>query len=410
MSKMALFIKYLENQRVKENQLKYYESWVVHFSKFCTDHDKDPYSPESLKSYSVYNEKTYETWQVDQAEQAVKYYLHWRSMQKNIANADSLPNRQALSDYILETKRVLRVQGKAFSTEQSYITYIKQFFEFTKKDTFTDQDIVQFISNKVVHDKVSKSTQNSALNALVFFFKYVLDQEVGDLSQSLRSSKKQSIPVYFTKEELKKIFNELEGTALLMAQVIYGGGLRHSEAYRLRVQDIDFETNQLRILCGKGDKDRLTVLPIKLIDKLKEHLENVRLLYESDRNSNLPGVHLPDALERKYPNAGKEWNWFWVFPSLNISLDPRSGLHRRHHIEKHFLGKELKKALNTAGIQKNAKIHSLRHSFATHLLENGYDIRTLQTILGHADIRTTEIYTHTMKLNKNNVRSPMDDL
>lgn len=410
MSKMSLFIKYLEKQRVKENQLKYYESWVVHFSKFCIEHNHDPYSPQSLKTYSIYNERRYEPWQVDQAEQAVKYYLHWKNMQNLDSRNEIVQNKQTLANYILETKRVLKIQGKAFSTEKSYITYIKQFFEFTKKDTFTDLDIVQFISNIVVEGNVSKSTQNSALNALVFFFKYVLDQEVGDLSQSLRSAKRQSIPVYFTKEELKKIFNELESTALLMSQVIYGGGLRHSEAYRLRIQDIDFETSQLRIIAAKGDKDRLTVLPGKIIDDLKAHLDAVRLLYESDRNSNLPGVYLPDALDRKYPIAGKEWNWFWVFPSLSISLDPRSGLNRRHHIEKHFLGKALKKAMYAAGIQKRAKVHSLRHSFATHLLENGYDIRTLQTILGHADIRTTEIYTHTMKLNKNNVRSPMDDL
>ena len=410
MSKMSLFIKYLQSQRVKENQLKYYESWVVHFSKFCIEHNHDPYSPQSLKTYSTYNEKRYEPWQVDQAEQAVKYYLHWKNMQNLDSRNEIVQNKQTLANYILETTRVLRIQGKAYSTEKSYITYIKQFFEFTKKDTFTDQDIVQFISNIVVEGNVSKATQNSALNALVFFFKYVLNQEVGDLSQSLRSARKPNIPIFYTKDEIKAIFSHLDGLALLMAQVIYGGGLRHSEAYRLRIKDIDFGTNQLRILGAKGDKDRLTVIPERIIDKLKEHLNAVRLLYEKDRNKDLAGVHLPNALEKKYQNAGKEWNWFWVFPSLSISLDKRTDTFRRHHIEKHFLGRALKKAMISAEIQKVAKVHSLRHSFATHLLENGYDIRTLQTILGHVDIRTTEIYTHTMKLNKNNVRSPMDDL
>ena len=410
MSKMSLFYKYLEGQNVKKNQLKYYESWVQHFSKFCIDHDNDPYSPQSLKTFRTYNEKSYETWQVDQAEQAVKHYLHWRSLQVHGSMSEKVHNNNQLNDYILETKRVLRVQGKAYSTEKSYITYIKQFFNFTKKDKFSDQDIIRYISYIVVNDKVSKSTQNSALNALVFFFKYVLNQEIGDLSQSLRSGRKPTIPVFYTKEEIKAIFDHLEGTGLLMAQVIYGGGLRHSEAYRLRIKDIDFSTNQLRILEGKGDKDRLTVISSSIIDKLKEHLECIRVLYEADRNSNLPGVYLPNALEKKYPNAGKEWKWFWVFPSLNISFDKRSRLQRRHHIEKHFLGRELKKAMISANIHKTTKVHCLRHSFATHVLENGYDIRTLQTLLGHADIRTTEIYTHTMKINKNNVRSPLEDL
>lgn len=409
MSKMSLFKKFLEDQRVKTNQLTYYESWVNNFSKFCIDQNHDPYDPQSLKIYRIYNEKSYEDWQVDQAEQAVKYYLHWRTLQEKDSQPLS-PNNKQLNSYLIEARRVMRVQNKSIATEKSYIGYIKKFFNFCQKDSFNDSDIIQFISHLVVTDRVSKSTQNSALNALVFFYKYILEIEIGDLSQILRSTQKVRIPVFYTKDEIKDIFYHLEGTALLMAQVIYGGGLRHSEAYRLRVQDIDFGTNQLRILGAKGDKDRLTVLPVSIIDKLKVHLDNTRLLFESDRNANIAGVHLPNALDKKYPNAGKEWNWFWVFPSQSISIDPRSGLYRRHHIEKYFMNKELKKAMQAAGIQKNAKVHSLRHSFATHLLENGYDIRTLQALLGHADIRTTEIYTHTMKINKNNVRSPMDDI
>ena len=409
MSKMSLFLEFLESQRVKKHKLPFYESWVIHFSKFCSDQGLDPYSPESLSTYKIKNEKLYESWQVEQAEEAVKYYLHWRSLNHKASKAEYRDNQQ-LDHYFKETKRILRLQGKSLATEKSYLGTIKRFFEYSQKNEFSDDDIVQFISHLVVKNKVSKSTQNAALNALVFFYKYVLDIEIGDLSQILRSSQKVRLPVFYTRNEIKKIFSEMEGTALLMAQVIYGGGLRHSEAYRLRVKDIDFETSQLRILAAKGDKDRLTVLPISLIDRLKAHLEEVRLLYEIDRNSGLEGVFLPDLLSKKYPNASKEWNWFWVFPSKNISLDPRSGVHRRHHIEKHFLNNALRQAMAKAKINKTSKVHSLRHSFATHLLENGYDIRTLQTILGHTDIRTTEIYTHTMKVNKNNVRSPMDEL
>ena len=409
MSQMALFYKFLESQGVKFSKLKFYESWVVQYSKFCKDYDKDPYCPQSLKDYRVNNEMRLESWQVDQAEEAIKFFLHWRRQQSSEI-APYKVDSQLLQAYLKEAQRVMRVQGKALTTERSYMTFIKQFFTFCKKEEFTCEDVVNYVSHIVVENKVSKSTQNSALNALVFFFKYVLKEKLGDLSQILRSTRKERIPIFYTKEEIKAIFANMEGTALLMAQVIYGGGLRHSEAYRLRVQDVDFSTNQLRIIAAKGDKDRLTIIPETLVPKLRKQLEKVKFLFERDRAAGLPGVHLPNSLEKKYPNAGKEWKWFWIFPSRNISLDPRSGLHRRHHIEKHFLNSKLKAATAKAGVNKACKVHSLRHSFATHVLESGYDIRILQTLLGHADIRTTEVYTHTMKLNKNNVRSPFDDL
>jgi integron integrase len=408
MSKMAEFLSFLSLQRIRDNKLKYYESWVVNFSKYCQDFGRDPWGPESLNLYKTTLESKVETWQVEQALDAVKLYLHWR---RSLNPADDAAfNKNKINFYQNETRRVLRLQGKAYNTERSYLYYINSFIDYHKKDTFESQDIVDYLSHIVVVNKVSKSTQNSALNALVFFYKHVLQIEVGDLSQSLRSVKKQRLPVFYSKEEIKLIFSHLDGTALLMAKIIYGGGLRHSEAYRLRIKDIDFGTNQLRILGAKGDKDRLTVLPGNLVEPLQNHLGETKRLFETDRASGLAGVYLPNALDKKYPNAGKEWNWFWVFPSKNISLDPRSGLHRRHHIEKYFLSNALKATFQKAQITKACKVHSLRHSFATHLLENGYDIRTLQTILGHNDIRTTEIYTHTMKLNKNNVRSPLEDL
>lgn len=408
MSKMSSFYKFLESQNVHSNKVKYYQSWVENYSTFCKDSSLDPWGAESLKKYQFYLSKYYEEWQMTQASEAIKMYIYWRK--KNDESCPTKENTHEIDDLLREMKRIMRLQGKSYNTEQSYTNVIKSFHKYTRKMEYTDYDIVNYISHLVVDNKVSKSTQNSALNALVYFFKHVLEQEVGDLSQSLRSVRKQTIPVFFTKDEIKELFFHLEGNALLMAQLIYGGGLRHSEAYRLRIQDVDFSTNQLRILAAKGDKDRLSIISDKTANKLKLHLEGVRKIFDADRESNLPGVHLPNALDKKYPNAGKEWNWFWVFPSQSISLDPRSGLYRRHHIEKYFMNRELKKAMQAAGIQKNAKVHSLRHSFATHLLENGYDIRTLQALLGHADIRTTEIYTHTMKINKNNVRSPMDDI
>ena len=410
MTNMKGYLEFVSSQGIHDYKLEYYQSWVLNFASYCKDFGVDPWHAGSLTKYCECLSTRCEKWQVEQANQAIKFYIHWRNSNNHQAVESLTYNKSLYEKRIKETIRVLRIQNKAISTEQSYLKYIKKFYNFHNKDNFSSNDIVFFISHIVVEDRLSKSSQNSALNALVFFFKYILKQEIGDLSQSLRSTRKQNLPVFFTKEEIQKIFSHLEGTALLMAEVIYGGGLRHSEAYRLRVKDVDFSTNQLRILAAKGDKDRLSIISDKTANKLKMHLEGVRKIFDADRESNLPGVHLPNALDKKYPNAGKEWNWFWVFPSQNISLDPRSGLYRRHHIEKYFMNRELKKAMQAAGIQKNAKVHSLRHSFATHLLENGYDIRTLQALLGHTDIRTTEIYTHTMKINKNNVRSPMDDI
>ena len=410
MTNMKGYLSFVSSQGIPDKHLKYYQSWVLNFAEYCKDNGVDPWNSQSLINYIDRISVKYETWQVDQAKQAIKYYIYWRNSVhfnkdlKNTFNSDLFEKR------IQETIRVLRIQNKSYNTEKSYLKYIKSFYRLHKKDSFNSNDIVYYISQIVVEEGLSKSTQNSALNALVFFFKYVLNQEIGDLSQTLRASRKQNLPVFYTKEEIKEIFSHMEGMALLMAEVVYGGGLRHSEAYRLRVKDLDFARNQIRILAAKGDNDRLTIMSEATAEKLKMHLEEIRSLFEADRSTNLAGVYLPNALERKYPNAGKEWNWFWVFPSLNISLDRRANKLRRHHVEKHFLGRALKKAMNTAGVHKASKVHSLRHSFATHVLENGYDIRTLQTLLGHADIRTTEIYTHTMKINKNNVRSPLDDL
>jgi integron integrase len=410
MGTMAEYFQFLTKQGVLEKRLGHYKSWVEKFSTFCKKEDCDPYAPESLNSYKITLEKSVETWQVNQALAAIKYYLHWRRTDKKTEEVVVEYSPECLMKYIEETVRIIRVQGKAYSTETAYLLHIKSFFNYHKKDAFTNEDIVQYVSHIVIDNNVSKSTQNLALNAIVFFFKYVLQQEVGDLTQTLRTATKQYIPVFFTKAEMGRLMKHFQGVGQIMAQVIYGGGLRHSEAYRLRVQDVDFGTNQLRILGAKGDKDRLTLLSGKTAKALKKHLNEVRNIFDEDRKSDLGGVYLPNNLEGKYPSAGKDWRWFWVFPSTNISTDPRADKKRRHHIEKHFMNNELKAAMKKAKIYKHANVHSLRHSFATHLLEGGYDIRTLQSLLGHNDLNTTQIYTHTMKINRNNVRSPMDDI
>ena len=380
------------------------------YGKFCKGKAIDPYDAKSTAVYQISLEKSVETWQVEQALSAIKYYLHWRRRDMKALEQRNNPSNDQRAEYLEEAVRIMRLQGKAFKTEKTYLQHIKAFMTFHNKQQFCDTDIVDYVSHVVVEKGVSKSTQNIVLNALVFFFRYVLEQEVGDLGQSLRAVKKDYIPVFFTRKEFDSIYENLDGTAQMMAEVIYGGGLRHSEAYRLRIQDVDFSRNQLRIIAAKGDKDRLTLLSDYTAERLKIYFKEIKKLYEEDRKNGLAGVYMPDQLAIKYPSGGKEWQWFWVFPSKNISVDPRAGVERRHHIEKNFLNKALKAAMKRAGIEKRANVHSLRHSFATHLLERGQDIRTVQGLLGHNDVKTTEIYTHTLKINKSNVRSPMDDL
>jgi integron integrase len=234
-----------------------------------------------------------------------------------------------------------------------------------------------------------------------------LDKEIGAIAGAIRASEKRRLPVVLTKREIDSLLDQLDGINGLMARVIYGGGLRIHECLQLRVKDIDFERSSVTIR-GKGDKDRITILPETLKPDLRLHLENVRNLYEKDRESELPGVQMPGALDRKYPNAGKEWIWYWVFPSKSISVDPRSQIIRRHHVHPNNLQKHIKKAAGKAGIAKRVTVHTLRHSFATHLLENGYDIRTIQELLGHAKLQTTMIYTHVANKKRLGVKSPLD--
>lgn len=257
--------------------------------------------------------------------------------------------------------------------------------------------------------KVAASTQNQAFNALLFLFRNVLDRELVDVSETVRAKTRRKLPVVLKKDEINRIFGKLSGIYLLMARLIYGGGLRVQECISLRVKDIDFERSALTVRSGKGDKDRITVLPESLKNDLLAHLLTVKKVYEQDfSHADAEGVSLPHALERKYPNAGKEWGWFWVFPAAALSDDPRSGKRRRHHVHVTNLQRRFKEAVRAADITPNASVHSLRHSFATHLLEKGYDIRTIQELLGHSNLQTTMIYTHVAGKNILGVSSPLD--
>jgi len=288
--------------------------------------------------------------------------------------------------------------------------WLRDFYRFLRSQSpyLLDRGHVKnFLTYLAVERNVAPSTQNQALNALLFFFRHVLEKDLGDISDAVRAKKRRRLPIVLTMEETTRLFSHLDGIHLLMAKIIYGGGLRLKECVKLRIKDIDFDRHCVRVF-GKGDKERETLLAESIKDALQSHIKAIRNLYEIDRNNDTAGVELPYALERKYPNAGKEWNWQWLFPSGGLSVDPRSGIVRRHHVHPGNLQKHLKKAVLQSGITKRVSAHTLRHSFATHLLESGYDIRTIQDLLGHASLKTTMVYTHVAAKNKMGVKSPLD--
>jgi integron integrase len=267
-----------------------------------------------------------------------------------------------------------------------------------------------FFSHLAIQGNVASSTQNQALNAIVFLYRHVLKRELGWLEEMQRAKKPAKLPVVFTPEEVKAVLDCLEGRPWLMAHLLYGAGLRLMECIRLRVKDIDFGQYQMVVRDGKGGRDRITLLPDRLVEPLKAHLEKVVALHKRDLSEGFGAVYLPFALEKKYPNANREWGWQYVFPASKRSLDPRSGIERRHHLDPTVLQRAVKQAIRTASLVKPGNCHTFRHSFATHLLEHGYDIRTVQELLGHKDVRTTMIYTHVLNRGGKGVRSPLDRL
>ncbi|MBD3424636.1 MAG: integron integrase [Candidatus Latescibacteria bacterium] len=310
-------------------------------------------------------------------------------------------------------KVVLRSRHYSVRTEKTYISWVKRFVHFHGLRHPADmgaEEINKFLTYLAVKRNVSASTQNQALSALLFLYRHVLEIELGDLGNIIRARKPKRIPVVLTREEVRSIFKYMKGDKLLMAGLMYGAGLRLTECLRLRVKDIDFQANQIIVRDGKGFKDRVTILPEAYRNKLKIHLRNVRAIHKKDLSDGWGRVKMPYALNRKYPNAAAEWKWEWVFPQKNRWINPRDNKQGRHHIDSSIIQKMFRRAVKEAGIQKHATCHTLRHSFATHLLKSGYDIRTIQELLGHKDIKTTMIYTHVLNRGPAFVKSPADEL
>jgi integron integrase len=313
---------------------------------------------------------------------------------------------------LLERVRLaIRARHYSRRTERAYVGWIRRYVVFHGKrhpDQMGAAEVTGYLSHLATAGRVSASTQNQAFAALLFLYRDVLGRELAGLAETPRAKRPQRLPLVLSREEVQRVLRGMKGVPWLMCALMYGAGLRLLECCRLRVKDVDFARHELTVHDGKGRKDRVSVLPDRLVPPLREHLERVERRFRADLEGEAGYVALPDALARKYPNAPREWAWQWVFPAARIYTDEETGQRRRHHLHESVLQREFKAAVGRAGLTKPASCHTLRHSFATHLLESGYDIRTIQELLGHADVSTTMVYTHVLNRGGRGVRSPLD--
>jgi integron integrase len=408
---MNTFDQYLSRQRiVPDKKIPFFLHWVKQCYLYCNKPNSASLGQDEIDGFLRKIAKQKEDWQVDQARMAINLYGFYKSHIEQMKNT-AAPATKQWAVLKNDMVNIMRLKHLSLSSEKTYIGWLRSFgryLRFRNPEQITSAQVKDFLTWLAVERRVSVSTQNQAFNALLFFFRHILNKDIGDLGQVVRSARKRRLPVVLTKPEVERLLSQMAGRPLLAAEIIYGCGLRLRECIKLRIKDIDFERQRVIVIAGKGNKDRQTLLPGCLVDKIKAQMEHSRQLFEQDRRNDVPGVELPFALERKYPYAGKQWGWHWLFPSGKLSTDPRSKIERRHHMHPSSLQKHIRKATGSAKIIKRVTVHTLRHSFATHLLEDGYDIRTIQDLLGHSCVRTTMIYTHVAGKNLMGVKSPLD--
>ncbi len=333
-----------------------------------------------------------------------------------LSGNDSQETRRGMSGkprLLDQVRHQLRLMHYSRRTEKSAVQWIRRYILYHGKKHPADmgqRHVEEYLSHLAVDRKVAASTQNQALCAIAFLYRRVLHQELEWMDEIVRAKRPERLPVVLSRDEVRAVLGNLSGVYWLMGSLMYGSGLRLVEALRLRIKDVDFHYRQINVRDGKGAKDRFTLLPETLIKPLQQQIERVRAIHKKDLNNGYGSVYLPYALARKYPAASKEFGWQYVFPASKISVDKREGEIRRHHLHESALQRAVKSAVRRAGIAKPATSHTLRHCFATHLLENGYDIRTIQELLGHKDVATTMIYTHVLKRGGRAVRSPLETL
>jgi integron integrase len=408
----------LDKKLVPEKNASFYAFWASKFFSYARKKqiNTDEYQENAIIEFieTLKSDARILEWQIRQAHDAIRlYYSHYRGLKPN--NLPPVKPNDYIPELLEETKRLIRLKHYSYSTEKTYLQWNKRFLDYSaqtgKKQNaaaIETVDCKNFLSHLALKERVSASTQNQAFNAILFLFRNVLNKEVGDIANTVRAKRGQKLPVVLSIEEVKKILASMKGKDFLIAGLLYGTGLRLMELVRLRVKDIDMDLNTLTVRSGKGDKDRTTILPAKVKGQLQEHLLDVKKLHGNDLSLGYGEVNLPDALIRKYPNAGKEWAWQYVFPANNLSVDPRSGRVGRHHVSDAAIQVTIKKAVRNAGIPKHATVHTLRHSFATHLLMNGVNIREVQELLGHKNVETTMIYTHVLRDMSHAPKSPLD--
>ncbi len=405
------------NKLAQEKNIPFHALWVSRFLSFVNKDDIGNIDELVLKFLEGQKKtRKLEDWQIRHVELALKLYLdHFGArtfLQKTEdgKNGEDNLNKAAIME---KMKNLIRLKHYSYSTERTYLDWAKRFFLYITEtkgsaSSISENDLKNFLTWLAVNQRVSSSTQNQAFNALLFLFREVLRKDVGDLSDTVRAKRGKRLPVVLTVEEIKSILSQLSGRNLLIAQLLYGSGLRLMECARLRVKDVEFGGNLIYVRSGKGDNDRTTILPKATKEFLKNHLEEIKAIHEKDLAEGYGEAHLPEALSRKYPNAEKDWAWQYVFPANQRSVDPRSGKIRRHHITDKAIQSAIGTAFKKAAIPKHATVHTLRHSFATHMLMNGVNIREVQELLGHKNVETTMIYTHVIRDMTNAPKSPLD--
>ncbi len=407
--KIMKFLEFVKKRlHYQPQEALFLNKWAEMFYKYAERNKRDSTSHETIEHYlnSLADKK--EPWQINQAETAIQFYIQYTKKIKT----NSVEKINDWTQAYEEFSRISRIKHLSSSTIKSYRVWIRNFIIFCNTispDELSSDNVRDYLVFLAIKQKVSSSTQNQVFSALLFLYRNILNMPLEGIADSHRAKQSHFLPVVLSKEEIKTIFSHLNGENKLMASIIYGGGLRLNECITLRIKDIDFERGVININASKGDKSRATILSESLISDIKKHIENTKKYYLKDCQQNILGVMLPKALSRKYPNASKEWRWFWLFPAKSVSVDKEENCIRRFHVSPSTFQKAFKQALDKSCITKAASVHTLRHSFATHLLESSYDIRTIQELLGHANLDTTMIYTHVASKNKLGVKSPLDN-
>lgn len=409
---------------IPKDKIKFYIHWVKKFLKF-TNYQLENINTERVSQYldSLDADEKIADWQVKQAADAVILYvekflkrpLQQITPQAKDSRVKSIDQKGPFQweQTLEETKNVIRLRHYTLSTEKSYLAWIARFKNYVRDcepHLLENDDMKKYLTHLALHGRVSSSTQNQAFNALLFLYRNILHKEVDDLTSVARAKRKINLPTVLSRDEVKNLLSYLDGVHLLMGQLMYGCGLRLMECLRLRIKDIDFENNLLMVRSGKGEKDRALMIPEKIREELIKHVSSVKEIHDQDIKMGYGEVSLPDALEKKYPTAPKEWGWQWLFPAEKLSVDPRTGKVMRWHIHPSAIQRAVKEAVMKTHLPKKASCHTLRHSFATHLLEAGHNIRTIQELLGHKHVNTTMIYTHVIRKKPSEIKSPLDGL